>query len=95
LRLDQLPGLLDGQAAPISTTRRIIADLMERKLLLLIDDHLLSLGLLKPLAELRETGRFRSGEIDRMLYAALTYADQDAFALVSDPSAAAVASWFS
>jgi ribosomal peptide maturation radical SAM protein 1 len=55
----------------VSETEHIINTLVSKHLLLLLDDHLLALGLPKPLAEIPRYPQYPYGSIDRVFYEAL------------------------
>ena len=71
--LEQLYRRLSAEGLSESRTERIVSDLVERRLLLLLDHHLLSLGVPKPLKETPKTVQESAGFIDETLYRALTY----------------------
>jgi len=78
---NELYTVLRDHAVSASEVDRIVADLVEKRLLLLIDDRLLALAIPKPLAQVRRNVEFPGGWIDRMLYEALTHPLQEFSAL--------------
>ena len=71
VRLDSLCDEFQQNGHGISETEKTLHGLIAKHLVLLLDNHLLALGLPRPLAEIPRYPHYPYGSIDRVLYAAL------------------------
>jgi hypothetical protein len=70
-RAEHLCNELHKKGVAISETETIIDRLIAKHLLLSLEDHLLALGIPKPLSDIPRYPHLPFGSIDRVLYAAL------------------------
>jgi ribosomal peptide maturation radical SAM protein 1 len=73
IRPELLYARLSEEGVPATAAKEIVSDLVERRLLLLIDNHLMSLGIPEPLTEVPNNVQQSCGWIDDALYDALMY----------------------
>jgi len=70
-QFDRLGSEFRQKGVSVSETEQVINNLMAKNLLLFLDNHLMALGLPKPVAEIPRYPRYPYGSIDRVLYGAL------------------------